>query len=135
MERGRSRERPFFCSPGVSNLHWARRSPIPPFPSIMRTRLVVAALALTFAAPLQAQTQASFMGEMHRDLNGVQKKFIDLANAIPESAYGWSPKGARTIAEVLLHVASENYYLPISMGTPAPASSGITAEYSTTGTF
>ena len=75
------------------------------------------------------------MGEMHKDLNGVQKKFIDLANAIPESAYGWSPKGARTIGEVLLHVASENYYLPIAMGTPAPAGSGITDQYSSTETF
>ena len=51
----------------------------------MRTRLAVAALALTLAAPLHAQ---SFMGDIHRDLNEVQKKFIDLANAIPESAYG-----------------------------------------------
>lgn len=75
------------------------------------------------------------MGEMHKDLNDVQKKFIDLANAIPESAYGWQPKGARTVAEVLLHVASENYYLPIAMGTPAPAASGITPEYGSTGTF
>jgi hypothetical protein len=99
----------------------------------MRARLALATLALAIAAPLHAQ--AGFMGDMHRDLNDVQKKFIDLATAIPESAYGWQPKGARTIGEVLLHVASENYYLPGLMGTPAPAASGITADYASTGTF
>jgi uncharacterized damage-inducible protein DinB len=99
----------------------------------MRTRLATAAVFLALAAPIQAQT--SFVGEAHRDLNTVQKKFIDLANAIPESAYGWHPEGARTVAEVLLHVASENYYLPIAMGTPAPAASHITSDYASTGTF
>jgi hypothetical protein len=99
----------------------------------MRARFAVAALALVLAAPLQAQ--AGFMGEMHKDLNDVQKKFIDLANAIPESAYSWHPKGARSVTETLLHVASENYYLPIAMGTPAPAASGITPDYASTGTF
>ena len=99
----------------------------------MRLRIASAAFALALAAPLQAQ--ADFMGNMHRDLNDVQQKFISLANASPESAYGWQPKGARTVAEVLLHVASENYYLPISMGTPAPAASGITPDYASTNTF
>lgn len=100
----------------------------------MRTRFAAAAFALLLAAPLQAQ--AGFMGEMHKDLNGVQKKFIDLANAIPESAYGYAPsKGVRTVGEVILHVASENYYLPIAMGTPAPAASGITDQYSSVETF
>jgi hypothetical protein len=98
----------------------------------MRARLAVVAFVLALAAPLHAQ---DLMGDVHRDLNDVQKKFIDLANAIPESAYGWQPKGARTVGEVLLHVAGENYYLPVLMGAPAPAASGITAEYSSTGTF
>ena len=100
----------------------------------MRKHLAVAALALALATPVYAQT--GFMGEMHKDLNGVQKKFIDLANAIPESAYGYAPsKGVRTVGEVLLHVASENYYLPIAMGTPAPAASGITDQYSSVDAF
>jgi uncharacterized damage-inducible protein DinB len=94
--------------------------------------LSTVALALTLAAPLGAQ---SFTGDVHRDLNDVQKKFIDLANALPESAYGWHPKGARSVGEVLLHVASENYFLPISMGSPAPAASGITTEYTSTEKF
>ena len=94
----------------------------------MRARLAVIALALASAAPLQAQ---SFMGDMHRDLNEVQKKFTDLANAIPESAYAWKPNGARTVGEVLLHVSSDNYLMPIFLGAPAPAATGITSDYNT----
>jgi uncharacterized damage-inducible protein DinB len=69
----------------------------------------------------------SLMGDMHRDAGEVQKKFLDLAQAIPESAYGWRPSGARSIGEVLLHIASDNYFLPIPMGKPAPASTNISA--------
>jgi hypothetical protein len=97
----------------------------------MKARLAALALAVAFAVPARAQ----FMGDVHHDLNGVQKKIIDLANAIPESAYGYHPNGARTVGEVLLHVAADNYYIPGALGTPAPAATGITADYKTSMTF
>jgi hypothetical protein len=75
------------------------------------------------------------MGDIHRDLNDVQKKFIDLANAIPESAYSWSPKGARSVGEVLLHVASDNYLMPTFLGAAAPAATGITSDFATAAAF
>lgn len=65
------------------------------------------------------------MADMHRDVNEVQKKFIDLAQVIPDSAYAWRPSGARSIGEVLLHIASDNYLIPIGMGKAAPAATGI----------
>jgi uncharacterized damage-inducible protein DinB len=86
--------------------------------------------ALSFLLPLAFATSASaqgLMGDMHRDVNDVQKKLVDLAKAIPEGAYSWRPTGARSTGEVLLHVAADNYLIPISMGKPAPASTGITA--------
>ncbi len=61
--------------------------------------------ALTFLLSLAVATSASaqgLMGEMHKDVNDVQKKFIDLAKAIPEASYAWRPAGARSIGEVLL---------------------------------
>ncbi len=88
----------------------------------MRARFL--ALALSLAAMTSASAQ-SVNAELHRDLNDVQKKFTDLANAIPESAYGWRPTGARSVGEVLLHVAADNYLLPIAFGKPAPAATGI----------
>jgi uncharacterized damage-inducible protein DinB len=90
------------------------------------------AAALLIALPAAASAQAGFMAEMHRDVNEVQKKMIDLANAIPESAYGWRPgPGVRSVGEALLHVASDNYLIPVYMGKPAPAATGITAEFQT----
>lgn len=98
----------------------------------MRKLLTALALMLTVAAPASAQ----IMGDMHRDVNDAQKKFLDLANAIPEASYSWRPSpGARSIGEVLLHVASDNYLLPIAMGKPAPAASGITSDFSSATTF
>lgn len=79
---------------------------------------------LGFVMSMLAATTASaqgLMGDMHRDVNEVQKKFIDLAQAIPESAYAWRPQGARSVGEVLLHVAADNYFIPIAMGKSAPA--------------
>ncbi len=99
----------------------------------MRTRALALALSLAVTAPLSAQ---GLMGEMHRDVNAVQKKMIDLAKAIPESAYGWRPDtGVRSIGEVLMHVASDNYFIPIAMGMPAPASSGISTDMKTVSAY
>ncbi len=90
----------------------------------MRTRLLVLMSSLVLSTSASGQ---GLMAEMHRDVNDVQKKMIDLAQAIPESAYVWRPTGARSVGEVLLHVASDNYLIPIMMGKPAPAATGISA--------
>lgn len=95
---------------------------------------VTLALALSAAAPLAAavHAQQGFMAVMHRDLNDTQKKLVDLANAIPEAAYAWRPApGVRSVGEVFQHIAADNYILPVFMGTPAPAATGITAVYGT----
>ena len=88
----------------------------------IRTMALLAALALPASSSAQG-----LMADMHRDVNDVQKKLVDLAKAIPEPAYSWRPTGARSVGEVFLHVAVDNYLIPISMGKPAPASTGITA--------
>jgi uncharacterized damage-inducible protein DinB len=101
----------------------------------MRRRSLLLALALAAAVPLSAPAlgaQPGFMAVMHRDLNDMQTKLLALANAIPESAYGWRPgPGVRSVGEVLQHIAADNYILPVYMGTPAPAATGITADYGT----
>jgi uncharacterized damage-inducible protein DinB len=99
----------------------------------MRSRTLALVLSLAVSVPAAAQ---GLMGEMHRDVNEVQKKMVDLAKAMPESAYGWRPgAGVRSVGEVFLHVASDNYAIPIMMGKPAPAASGITSDYKTTDVF
>ena len=88
----------------------------------MRMRSLVFVLTITLATSASGQ---GLMSDMHRDVNDAQKKFIDLAQAIPESAYSWRPTGARSIGEVLLHIASDNYFLVIPMGKAAPAATNI----------
>jgi uncharacterized damage-inducible protein DinB len=90
----------------------------------MLTRAATVVLSFFLATSASAQ---GLMSDMHRDVAGVQKKFIDLAKAIPETAYAWHPNGARTVGEVLLHIAGENYLIPTFMGKPAPAGVAISA--------
>jgi len=64
-------------------------------------------------------------------VSNLEKKIVDLAAAIPENKYNWKPEGARSVRQVLLHVAADNYVLPAMLGhTPDPAT-GLTSDYQT----
>jgi hypothetical protein len=69
-----------------------------------------------------------------QDLQGVQKKFVDLANEVPADKLTWRPSpDSRSFAEVFLHVSGERYQIMNLMGTPLPAGfDGKTFEKSTT---
>jgi uncharacterized damage-inducible protein DinB len=68
------------------------------------------------------------------DLERVQKKFVDLANALPADKLTWRPSAdSRSFAEVFLHVAGERYGILGLMGVTPPAGfDGKTFEKSTT---
>jgi uncharacterized damage-inducible protein DinB len=56
------------------------------------------------------------------DLKALQKKYVALAGAIPADKFTWRPgDGARSTAELFLHVTVANYTIPNMMGTPLPA--------------
>ncbi|HLZ41269.1 MAG TPA: DinB family protein [Candidatus Sulfotelmatobacter sp.] len=56
------------------------------------------------------------------DLERVQKKFVDLANAVPADKMTWRPSAdSRSFAEVFLHVAGERYGILSLMGAELPA--------------
>ena len=98
----------------------------------MRARLVCFCLSMVVATSASSQT---LLIPMHQDAAQAQKKVIALAQAIPESAYSWRPAGARSIGEVLLHIAADNYFLMIPMGKTAPAATNITADFKTTADY
>jgi uncharacterized damage-inducible protein DinB len=104
--------------------------------SLIRSSAVAVAMLALNLAPHSLGAQA-VMADMHADVSEVQKKLIDLANAIPETAYNWRPAaGVRTIAETFKHVAADNYLIPTMMGTAAPASSGIVpTDFKTVGAY
>ena len=68
------------------------------------------------------------------DLERAQKKFVDLANALPADKLTWRPSpDSRSFAEVFLHVAGERYGILSLMGATPPAGfDGKTFEKSTT---
>jgi uncharacterized damage-inducible protein DinB len=68
------------------------------------------------------------------DLQGMQKKFVDLANTLPADKLTWRPSAdSRSFAEVFLHVAGERYGILGLMGVAPPAGfDGKTFEKSTT---
>jgi len=93
----------------------------------MRRSLLAVAFAV--AAPLHAQ---GLMADMHTDVGQVESKIVALAKAMPESSYGWRPTGARSVGELFMHVAEDNYYIPVAWGKAAPAATGITEDFKTT---
>ncbi|MDY7093635.1 MAG: DinB family protein [Acidobacteriota bacterium] len=56
-----------------------------------------------------------------RNWEGVNKKLVDLAEAIPAEHYGWRPmEGVRSVSETFMHVAGANYFLSSPFGTEMP---------------
>jgi uncharacterized damage-inducible protein DinB len=56
------------------------------------------------------------------DLQQLQKKYVELAQALPADKYNWRPEpGVRSVSELLLHVAGANYGFPTMMTGTSPA--------------
>ena len=56
------------------------------------------------------------------DLDGVQKKMISLANALPADKFNWRPSAdSRSFAEAFRHVAAGRYQIMALMGAEVPA--------------
>lgn len=96
----------------------------------MRRALLFAA-ALSIASPVlhtvAAQT-SPIVADLIKDVEGVEKKLIGLARVTPPEKLSWRPAaGVRSIGEVFLHVASDNYFIPSGFGHEMPASTGIRA--------
>lgn len=104
----------------------------------VRHRLVVLAclvVAATFTAA--AQKRSGLMGDLIGDVSDVESKIVGLARAMPEASYAWRPMpGVRSVGEVLVHVAADNYFMPAAVGIAPPASSGISGtDYKTAEAF
>jgi uncharacterized damage-inducible protein DinB len=94
---------------------------------VARICVVYSTVALLMcAAPAVAQSRGGLMGDLGDDVAVVEAKIVGLAKTMPPGAYSWRPSaGVRSTAEVLVHVAGDNYFMPALMGAPAPQSTGI----------
>lgn len=98
---------------------------------------VMGAVLVRAATPDDAGAQADtalenprpVMEALARDLEQVEEKMVSLAEAIPASSYDWRPaEGVRSVSEVLVHVAADNWFFPTAVGVPAPEATGILAD-------
>ena len=54
-------------------------------------------------------------------IGDARDKLIQLAEAMPENKYNWTPaKGVRTVGEIFLHVSAANYGVPSFIGIKPP---------------
>ncbi len=91
--------------------------------------LTVFVLGITAMANAQPR---GVMADLIKDVTEVEKKVVDLANAMPESTWEWRPgAGVRSVGEVFTHVAADNYFFPAAFGTATPAGVGIGTDYKT----
>jgi len=107
----------------------------------MRRSLLLPLVTLLVATPVSAQQAAAppatgLMADILRDVGDVERKVVGLARAVPADKYAWRPApGVRSVGDVVMHVASDNYLFPAILGTPAPTATGITNDYSTAQAF
>jgi uncharacterized damage-inducible protein DinB len=96
-------------------------------PSPARRFLAAILAAAAIATPAAAQQQrAGVVGELLKDVSAVETKFVSLAKATPADKFAWRPdSGTRSIGEVFLHIAADNYLLPSALGVQPDPATGI----------
>ena len=106
-------------------------------PIPLRHALAATAAVLALAAPAAAQQPAGLMGDLLKDVGDLESKMVALAKEMPAQTMQWRPgTGVRSVGEVFLHVAADNYLMPSAVGVQPDASTGIKAtDFSTLATF
>jgi uncharacterized damage-inducible protein DinB len=103
----------------------------------MRFLIGLTGLALSLSAAPALDAQGSLASDLMKDISEVESKLVGLAKAIPADKYAWRPgAGVRSVGELFMHVAADNYLIPAAAGTPAPPETGIKGDdYKTAGAF
>jgi len=107
--------------------------------TVRSVAMVVAAILSACAQPATEQSgsaQDSAAAQMLNvtadllgDVSQVEEKILGLAKAIPETKYSWRPMaGVRSVGEVLLHVAGDNYLMPAALGNVPDSATGIKGD-------
>lgn len=112
----------------------------------IRGAVLLGSLALALPAQVEAQSSTghaaaaghasaaghvaapAIMEALVMDIEQAEAKLLALAEAMPESTWNWRPaEGVRSVGEVILHIAADNYFIPAFTGVAAPAETGIVA--------
>ena len=88
----------------------------------MRPIIALLLLAVTSVGGVAAQSPQDFREEFLGQFDNSARKFVSLAEAMPEGVYDWRPgDGVASVVEVYMHVARYNYLYPdqnLGMGAP-----------------
>lgn len=96
--------------------------------SPIRCIIVLGALSAAAVLPVAAQ-QSALASDLLGDVTEVEEKLLALARAMPADIYDWRPaEGVRSVGEVYLHLAADNYLLPTAVGMAAPEATGIEGD-------
>jgi uncharacterized damage-inducible protein DinB len=106
-------------------------------PTRLRHALAAISAMLILATPCGAQQRAGLMGDLLKDVGEVQAKLVSLAKEMPVEKHEWRPgPGVRSVSEVFLHVAADNYLMPSAVGVQPDAATGIrTTDFSSVAAF
>lgn len=96
--------------------------------------VALCAVLLAIVTPTLAGQQApTAVGDLLADVADMESKITSLATALPEAAWTWKPSdGVRSSAEVIVHVAGDNYLMPGVLGATTPPATGINPQQPTT---
>jgi len=83
--------------------------------------MTIMMVAATAARAQQAQTPATIASVVDREISNVEKQIVDVAEAMPEDKFNFTPeslnipgsdyKGVRSFAGQLKHVAASNWFI------------------------
>jgi uncharacterized damage-inducible protein DinB len=79
---------------------------------------------MALCASLSQAKGGGFTSDMLSQVDEVEKKILQLEEAVPQDKYSWRPaEGVRSVSEVYLHIASGNYLMMKIAGFAPPAES------------
>lgn len=88
----------------------------------MRRARSLGTLALIVIAGSASAQSGGFKSEFAQAYADIEMKFAQLAEATPWDKYAWKPhKDVRSVCEVFMHVALDNYLLGGAIGLQTPA--------------
>jgi len=78
---------------------------------------------------MHAPEVEAMLADMAAAVEVAGEKVLGLAQAIGEEHWDWRPsEGVRSVREVFMHIAADNYFFPAPLGVAAPASTGIDGQ-------
>lgn len=91
--------------------------------AVILIAVCIATVSVCAGGPDKAQQapKSGFRAEMLGQLDDVEKKIEDLADAVPAEKYSWRPgEGVRSVSEVYVHIAGSNYFFMTFLGVKPP---------------